>query len=152
MPAGVALGPATLTVVNASRALSALITVTNVAPGLFTADNSGQGAPAAQVITVHADGTQDDPQPATSPIDLSDPAANVYLVLYGTGIRHAAAAPICTIALQPVTVLFAGAQGVLPGLDQVNVLLPQSLKGSGTVPLTLTVDGQAANTVTLSFR
>jgi uncharacterized protein (TIGR03437 family) len=152
MPAGLAPGPATLTVTNAGRVLSASIAVTAVAPGLFTADSSGQGAPAAQVIRVHGDGTQDDPQPATSRIDLSDPNTAVYLVLYGTGIRHAAAAPACTIALQPVPVLFAGAQGTLPGLDQVNVLLPPGLKGSGAVPLILTVDGRESNSVTLYIR
>ncbi len=149
MPPDAAPGPATLTVTNAVRALSAPIAITAVAPGLFTADGSGQGAPAAQVITVHPDGTQDAPQPATSPIDLSDPAASVYLVLYATGIRHAAAAPVCTIGAQPATVIFAGPQGSMAGLDQVNLLLPPALQGSGTVPLILTVDGHAANSVTL---
>jgi uncharacterized protein (TIGR03437 family) len=152
MPADIAPGPATVTVTNPIRTLSAPIAVNAVAPGLFTADGSGQGAPAAQVIAVHPGGSQDDPQPATSAIDLSNPATTVYLVLYATGIRHAAAAPVCTIAGQPAAVIFAGAQGSVPGLDQVNVLIPASLQGSGAVPLTLTVDGQAANTVTLSIR
>jgi uncharacterized protein (TIGR03437 family) len=151
MPAALASGPVTLTVSNAVRTLSAPFTFAGVAPGLFTADGSGQGAPAAQVITVHPDGTQEAPQPATSAIDLSDPAAAVYLVLYGTGIRHAAGAPVCAIGAHQATVIYSGAQGALAGLDQVNILLPPALQGAGVVSLTLTVDGQAANPVTITI-
>jgi len=39
-------------------------------------------------------------------------------------------------------VQFAGAQGVLPGLDQVTVMLVPELKGSGAVQLTLIVNGR----------
>jgi len=40
---------------------------------------------------------------------------------------------------------FAGAQGVLPGLDQINVILIPELKGVGNVQLTLIVNGQRSN-------
>jgi hypothetical protein len=40
-------------------------------------------------------------------------------------------------------------QGQYPGLDQVNVRLPRSLAGRGEVNIALTVDGKAANTVTV---
>jgi uncharacterized protein (TIGR03437 family) len=40
---------------------------------------------------------------------------------------------------------FAGRQGVLPGLDQVNVILPSQLSGAGLVQLTITVGGQRSN-------
>ncbi|SPE26057.1 hypothetical protein SBA3_1250040 [Candidatus Sulfopaludibacter sp. SbA3] len=40
----------------------------------------------------------------------------------------------------------------MPGLDQVNLLLPASLQGAGTVPLRLTVDHRPANTVTVNIR
>ncbi len=144
MPAGVSPGPATVSIASPARTLSAPVVVSAVAPGLFTADGSGRGAPAAQIITMNPDGTPGDPQPATAPIDLSGGA--VYLVLYGTGIRHAATAPVCTIAGQPVQVLYAGAQGSMAGLDQVNLLIPAALAGSGAVtPLNLTVDGTSAN-------
>jgi len=39
-------------------------------------------------------------------------------------------------------VQFAGAQGVLPGLDQVTVMLVPELKGAGAVQLTLIVNGR----------
>ncbi len=148
IPAGLAPGPATVSIYTPARRLSALVNIGIVAPGLFTADGSGQGAPAAQVITLKADGTPSDPVLATAPIDLH--AGAVYLVLYGTGLRHSAALPVCTIGGQPAGVLYAGAQG-MAGLDQVNILIPATLK-SGTATLNLTVDGNPANAVTLTIR
>ena len=47
---------------------------------------------------------------------------------------------------------YSGAQGTLPGLDQVNVQIPTSLRGAGTVTLQLTVDGVAANPVTVAIQ
>jgi uncharacterized protein (TIGR03437 family) len=44
---------------------------------------------------------------------------------------------------------FAGAQGVLPGLDQVNVRLIPELSGAGTVQLTLIVGGRRSNAPTV---
>jgi uncharacterized protein (TIGR03437 family) len=164
MPAGVARGPATLTVTNPNQApVSTSIVIGPVSPGLFTANSTGQGVAAAQVIRVHADGTQDAPQNVAvfdpgqnlwvpAPIDLGSSTDTVYLLLYGTGIRHYASMPTCTIAGQQATVAFAGAQGSFAGLDQVNLLLPTTLIGAGTVNLVLIVDGTAANTVTLAFR
>ncbi|MDR3700932.1 MAG: Ig-like domain repeat protein [Candidatus Sulfopaludibacter sp.] len=149
IPAGLGPGPATVSIITPARPLSALVNIGAVAPGLFTADGSGQGAPAAQVITLKPDGTPSDPVLATAPIDLNSGA--VYLVLYGTGLRHSAALPVCTVAGQPAQVLYAGAQGAMAGLDQVNILVPASLK-SGTATLNLTVDGNPANPVTLSIR
>jgi uncharacterized protein (TIGR03437 family) len=72
----------------------------------------------------------------------------VYLVLYGTGVRHAAS---LTAAINGVNLplFFFGAQGQYPGLDQINLQVPGILAGSGLVNLVITVGGQAANTVTV---
>ena len=164
MPAGVARGPATVTVTNPNQApISTQIVIGPVSPGLFTANSTGQGVAAAQVIRTHADGTQDAPQNVAvfdphqnlwvpAPIDLGSPTDTVYLLLYGTGIRHYAATPTCTVAGQSVPVAFAGPQGSFAGLDQVNLILPSTLRGIGTVNLVLMVDGTAANTVTLAIQ
>lgn len=164
MPAGVAPGPATLTVTNSNQPpVSMPIAIGPVAPGLFTANSSGQGVAAAQTVRVHADGTQEPPQNLATfdtrqnlwvpaPIDLGVPSDTVYLLLYGTGIRHYATKPSCTIGGKVAAVVYAGAQGSFPGLDQVNLLLPASLRGAGTVNLVLTVDGTPANTVTLAVQ
>ena len=50
------------------------------------------------------------------------------------------------------TLNFAGAQGTLIGLDQINVLLPRSLAGRGEVEIALTVDGKQANPVKVQIR
>jgi uncharacterized protein (TIGR03437 family) len=44
---------------------------------------------------------------------------------------------------------FAGRQGMLPGLDQVNFMLTSQLAGAGTVQLTIIVGGQRSNTGTI---
>jgi uncharacterized protein (TIGR03437 family) len=50
-----------------------------------------------------------------------------------------------------VSVQYAGAQSEFPGLDQVNIQLDPSLQGKGVVPIALSVDGVAANTVTVAI-
>ena len=85
------------------------------------------------------------------------------LRIAGMGLsRRTFAAPIrgfsslanvtCMIGATNVTVLAAGAQGQFAGLDQVNVQLPASLKGAGTVNVVFTVNGQTANPVTISIQ
>ena len=50
------------------------------------------------------------------------------------------------------TVLFAGAQGDLVGVDQCNVRLANSLAGRGEIGITLAVDGKASNTVKMRVK
>ncbi|HEV2687613.1 MAG TPA: hypothetical protein VGV35_03635, partial [Bryobacteraceae bacterium] len=57
-----------------------------------------------------------------------------------------------TIGGVTAPVLFAGAQGQFPGLDQVNVMLPTNLPRGGEQDLVLTVDGQVANTARINVR
>jgi len=84
------------------------------------------------------------------PISLS--AGQVYLELYGTGIRNAKKVAV-TVGTQSVPVLSSGAQGFFVGLDQVNIgPLPKSLAGSGQTNIVLSADGQAANTVNVTFQ
>lgn len=47
---------------------------------------------------------------------------------------------------------FAGAQGTLPGLDQVNVVLVPELSGAGSVQLTVIVNGVRSNTMRTTVR
>jgi uncharacterized protein (TIGR03437 family) len=73
----------------------------------------------------------------------------IYLSFYGTGIRGASglANVFATIGGVRVQALYAGAQTQIPGLDQINVPLPLTLRGSGMVDVTVTVDGVKSNTV-----
>ena len=54
--------------------------------------------------------------------------------------------------LYSLPVEFAGAQGVLSGLDQVVVSLTPNLQGAGQIQLTLIVGGQRSNFATIVVR
>jgi uncharacterized protein (TIGR03437 family) len=164
MPAAVASGEATVVVANTKTGTSSTkIRVVPVAPGLFTLNSTGEGVPAAQIVRVHLGGKQEPPEDIAvfdqargewvpAKIDLGGPTDVLYLMLYGTGIRHRSEMPLCTIGGFPATVAYAGAQGSFAGLDQVNVALPRSLVRAGTVELKLMLDGVESNTVTLAFQ
>lgn len=162
VPRGVASGVATVTVVNANANANAnggaatftgTATIAPLAPGLYTANLSGQGPAAAQVTNgqVYSDTAQ-----CTSagnctlvPIDL---ASRPYLILYATGIRGATQANVSVrIGNLDAGVTYAGPQGTYAGLDQVNVTLPAGLKGRGQLVVTVTVNGQATNMAQLLF-
>lgn len=163
-PEGLANGSATVTVTNpAGNKASFGATIAQISPALFTADSSGEGVPAAIALAYDSGATAQtvpvfncraSPLACTAtPIDLGPPSTSVYLELFGTGIRgrtalSAVSATLGGIALE---VSYAGAQNTYAGLDQVNVLLDRSLIGQGALTLQLTVDGVAANTVTVSI-
>jgi uncharacterized protein (TIGR03437 family) len=74
------------------------------------------------------------------------------LNVYGTGIqgRSSLTAVAITVGGVSTPALYAGAS-TYPGEDQVVILLPHSLAGSGTVNVQLSANGNAANTTTLSI-
>ena len=163
LPAGMAFGPATLTLTTGyGLVFPVQVTITPTAPGIFTANSDGRGVPAAIVLRVKPDSSQVF-EPAIAfdnatrkwvavPIDVSSDL--VFLQLYGTGIRNipdASAAP-CIVGATQIKPAYAGAQPSFPGLDQVNVLLPASLSGAGTVTVQMTVNGQPANPVTIAIK
>lgn len=162
IPSGTAAGAATITVANSAGVISAgNVTIANVAPGLFSANASGNGVAAAVVLRVRGDGSQQFEALArfdvtmsrfvAVPIDLGASNEQVFVILYGTGFRRRSLAS-ATVGGTAATVAFSGAQPNLAGLDQANVLLPRSLSGRGEVDIVLTVDGQAANTVRVSIK
>ena len=85
---------------------------------------------------------------AANPVNFGPADDQVFLVLYGTGVRHRTNDASVTAAVNGVSVpALTAAQGTWPGLDQVNLALPRSLAGAGNVEIAITVEGQAANTV-----
>ena len=91
------------------------------------------------------------------PIDWKNQTDDLYLILYGTGIRNVSALTNVSLKIGNTTfttlpALYAGSQNFFVGVDQVNVLLPRTLVGSGLVDAVLTVDGKAANTIKLNFK
>ena len=165
VPAGTAPGQAQITIANGQGPLAVgTAAIAPVAPGLFTADASGRGLAAAAALRIRADGSQsyepvarfDAAQNRFVPVPIDLGAANdqVFLLLFATGIRNRSQLANVTARLgdADALVLFAGPQGDLLGLDQVNVQLPRALAGRGEIDLALTVDGRAANLVRIAIK
>ena len=165
VPAGVQAGPAWLTVGSGDGTVSqGVVLVAPVAPGIYSANANGQGVAAAEVVTGHADQSQTvtlaftcgsgECQP--QPIGFGQAGDTVYLVLYGTGLRHRSSLSAVTVQVGSLALpaAYVGQQGQYPGLDQVNVQLPASLAGSGVVNVVVkTLDtGAASNAVTVAFQ
>ena len=140
VPEGLANGSATVTVTNPAGIKASFATsIAQVSPALFTADSSGSGVPAA-IALASASGGAAQNVPVFSctasplvcsqtPIDLGPPSTSVYLELYGTGIRGRTSLSGVSVTLggTALQVSYAGAQSTYAGLDQVNVLLDNSL-------------------------
>lgn len=165
VPAGTASGTATVTVVSGAATIaSGSMEVAKVAPGLFSANSSGQGVASGYVLRVKADNSQRNEAISSYdagqakfvavPVDLGPATDQVYLIIFGTGIRSRSSLSAVTFTLggESIPILFAGPQGDFVGLDQINLLLPRSLAGRGEVDGVLTVDGITANKIRLSLK
>lgn len=154
------LEPGTATIIisnpNGSYALGTS-QITPAAPSIFTADASGRGDAAALATT---DGILYTP----APFDITVNGKPNYVVLFGTGIRHAAAtnssdengvAESMRVTIDGIEakILYAGAQGQYVGLDQINVELPATLQGGGRrVEVIVTLNDIPANRVTILLK
>ena len=124
MPPALANGPGLVSVLRNGVVIAAMpVRLGRVAPGLFA---GSQIAPTE--------------------------AGDVYLALYATGIRNASGKPAltCSVNGRSLAVAFAGPHRDFAGLDQVNVLLPADLRGN--LDISLMVDGQQSNGVTVSVQ
>ena len=163
VPSGAAPGPATVSVFRGGfKVASGSVQVGQVNPGIFTANGTGSGVAAATYVTVTG-GSVSFPAyvftcpggagtcvPAPIPLSAN---SNVVVELYGTGLRHGNSSTVtATAAGQQLLVQYSGAQSTLLGLDQVNMLIPQTFSGSGTVTINLAVDGVPANPIQLAFQ
>jgi uncharacterized protein (TIGR03437 family) len=150
--------------INDAVVSSGAIKVEAFAPGIFTAAANGMGVAAGKVQRVrNGNSTFEDmvePNPLNPsqwraiPIDLDPPTDSVFLLLFGTGLRGRSTPLNASVNIggMVLPVDFVGAQPEFVGLDQVNISLPQSLKGKGEVDVILTVDGVTMNTVRVAFK
>jgi uncharacterized protein (TIGR03437 family) len=158
VPPGTAVGLATVTVTNDGNLIAAgLVEIDRVAPGLFSANSSGQGVAAGFWIRVSAGGAQSQGylfDLATSksvPLDLGPPTDQVYLSLYGTGFRGGANATATVGGVSVPVYGFIGVAGY-QGLDVINIgPMPRTLIGSGEVNVAFSVDGKAANPTSINI-
>ena len=95
--------------------------------------------------------TPDVPDP--DPIDPGTAQRPNYLVLFGTGFRKRSSLSNVQVRIGGIIcqVDYAGAQPQYIGLDQMNVVVPSSARGSGEVNLLVTVDGKPANMVRVNI-
>ena len=159
IPAGTALGAATVKVVSGvGTMLTGVIRIERVAPGIYTANAQGTGVVAGLVIHIRGDGSQEQSftfDPATRaavPIDLGAEDDQVFVAIFGTGMRGTAGQVAATVGGIVTGVFGPVAQGEFAGLDQGNLgPLSRDLIGRGEVDIDFTLDGKAANTVTVNI-
>lgn len=178
IPTGIVTGTASVVVTTSNGVVSrGTINIASVAPSLFTANSDGQGAPAAQVLRVRQNGQQ-----VYEPVAAFDSGAGkfvpativrsagdqLFLVLYGTGLRNApnadgnsgngvAESVQVTVGGINASVLYAAAAPGFVGLDQINVQIPDGVVAGANVPVVMKVNnGQGtmvqANAVTIALQ
>jgi uncharacterized protein (TIGR03437 family) len=154
IPVATPAGPTNISIDSVTNALTIQKPVVSVAPGLFGVDGVALG----NVLT-YANGSATPVVTNTftfpiapAPIDVGTGSTQVYLVLYGTGIRNHVNPVTATIGSTAVTAAYAGAQNVYVGEDQINILLPQTLAGAGTVTVNLSVDGMLTNRLRIAIQ
>jgi uncharacterized protein (TIGR03437 family) len=151
IPAGTAPGTATVAIGNQRHT----ITIADTAPGIYTANQRGTGVASATYIKINARGQRSEGflfdantrELAPIPVAAGD---QVYLLLYGTGLRGGTA----TATVGDIQVPVAGpvAQGQYQGLDQIN-LGPLPLRiGAGVKEIVVRQGDRIANIVTVAFR
>ena len=159
IPAGVAPGPATVNViVDGEVVATGDVDIQPVAPGLFFVGE--QRIAAASLLRVNPDGSREPLEDvftsnpiAPRTINLGPQGTQVFLLLFGTGIRGFSQEVTATVGGEPTAVLGAVRHGVFVGLDQVNIgPLSRSLIGRGDVEVVLTVDGILTNPVTVRIQ
>ena len=165
IPEGTALGSATVKVTSGTGGvIIGVLNIESVAPSFYAANEQGTGVAAALFLRVAADGTRTQdfifdanalPGSRTAiPIDVSVEGEDVFLLLFGTGMRGFTSQVTATVGGENVKVLGPGpvAHSIFVGLDQVNIgPLPRSLADRGEVEIVLTADGKAANAVTVAI-
>ncbi|MFN0121048.1 MAG: S8 family serine peptidase [Blastocatellia bacterium] len=152
LPSGLAPGVAKVDILrNGATTARGAVSVSGAWPGLFTANSFGTGLGAANVLRVR-NGQLIYQSPAT-PIDLGIAGDQVFLVLYGTGLRGVSASRIrAYLGGAPLNTDFIGDAPGFSGLDQINLPLPASLAGRGQLDLLLYADTWRANTIQFTIK
>jgi uncharacterized protein (TIGR03437 family) len=163
-PSNTPSGTATVRVRRENTIVAAgTVTVERFSPGLFAANGDGQGIAAAQIVratggqiryeTVVRFNSQTSRFEA-EPIDLGSEQDQLFLVLYGTGIRGLSSQSSATVTVRgvPLSVLYAGPSPDFFGLDQVNVgPIPRTI-GSGPAEIRFQADNRTANLLSVTIR
>ena len=135
VPSGLATGPAQFLVTNADGLSSRAEALTSVgAPGVFTVAADGRG----EAIILNSDTL------TPGPFDPSN--GQLRLSIFATGARGNNVS--VTINGKPA-VVESIIPANLPGLDEIHVLIPAELRGTGVSTLVVAADGAQSNPVSL---
>ena len=149
VPSTVGAGTAMVKVTyNGALIGSGTVTVENVSPSTFTTTSNGQGIPAALTTfdgasyqsVVNADGT-------ARPLTVGTASRPNFLVLYGTGMRRRSSMSAVRVTIGGLALAadYLGAHAQFEGVEQLNVKMPQTLRGRGIVDVVITIDGRPSN-------
>ncbi len=137
---------ASVKIINNGVRSSGMAKVVTAAPGIFFGATTGQAAASCGEVLdmqfVFSD----------QPCNASTETQTRFLILFGTGWRGGAASTTVMLGEETLTPVFSGAQGVYPGLDQINVAIPASAMGKGMLPIKVTSGTIVSNTATVNIR
>ncbi|HEX4277948.1 MAG TPA: hypothetical protein VHZ74_21485, partial [Bryobacteraceae bacterium] len=136
-----------LTVTSAAGSFTTNVIVQAAVPTVFTFDGT-----AAAAINGVSGADVGSGAPLRAGIDY----VSLFLTgLGGTtntnGLDYAVIQPTLTVGGQPCAVTYAGRVPGVPALDQINCQIPAGISGAA-VPVVVTSNGRAANTVTLNIK
>ena len=151
IPTGTAVGNATIRI----GAQQTTVEVAATAPAIYTAAQNGKGVASATYLRIRPNGARTEGLlfDSNTLAETAIPVAagdQIYLILYGTGLRGGPA----TATVGDVAVPVAGpvAQGQYQGLDQIN-LGPLPLRvGAGQKQIVIRQGDNLANITTVTFR
>ncbi len=155
VPSNIGAGTAMVKVAyNGALIGSGTVSVENVSPSAFTVSANGQGVAAALTTfdgvsyqsVVNPDGT-------ARPLSVGTTTRPNFLILYGTGMRRRSSMSAVSVMIGglALSVDYLGAHAQLAGVEQLNVKMPQSLRGRGAVDVIITVDGRISNTARINI-
>ncbi len=151
IPAGTAAGTAQVAIGTQRSTVEVAVT----APAIYTAAQNGKGVAAGTYLKISARGVRSedllfDPLTKAAKAVPVSPGDQVYLILYGTGMRGGGAT--ATVGEVGVPVSGPVAQGQYQGLDQIN-LGPLPLRiGPGQKQIVIRQEDGIANVTTVAFR
>ncbi|HWQ33001.1 MAG TPA: heme-binding protein [Blastocatellia bacterium] len=151
VPEDLPTGTAQVIVTSGSGAVSrGEFQVANCSPAVFTFLSNGRGVPVALSTydgIVYDSAVNSDGSPRA--VELGTVWKPNYLVLFGTGLRHAQNLKVRLGGVE-VAPMYAGPQNSFAGLDQVNLQIPSNAPG-GVVDLMVSADGMTSNIVQLKM-
>src|SRR5215813_9385353 len=165
MPEGTAVGKATVVIRAGDGTISTgSAQIAQVSPAIFTANASGAGVPAALLLRVKSNGeqsyesllllqkTDQGDRYIPKPIDMGPGDEHVFLIIYLGGVRYATPGSVrVLIGGIECAPLYSGAAPGFIALDQINVEIPRSLIGRGSVKVSVTSGVASSNLVDIEM-